>query len=187
MNAFPTIERTAQQRTETATARDGAWFSTLRRYLLFIAVANFVWEMVQLPLYAIWTDGTSREIAFAFVMGSRLAPGETVGERAVMFSREEFAGQDVCSRHFDCFIWRIPMNKFLSTLVIAAALSAVAGFLAPDVAVAKSDKEANAQLQECKKIADPKKKDECVSNVQNRLEKGKGGDAMKKGKGKDKK
>jgi hypothetical protein len=79
------------------------------------------------------------------------------------------------------------MNKFLSTLVIAAAFSAVSGFLTADVAVAQSDKEANAQLQECKKIADPKKKDECVSNAKNRLEKGKGGDAMKKGKGKDKK
>jgi len=79
------------------------------------------------------------------------------------------------------------MNRFLSILVIAAAFSAVSLFLTPDAANAKSDKEAKAQLQECKKIADPKQRDECVSNAQNRLEKGKGGDAMKKGKGKDKK
>ncbi|MGH6621436.1 MAG: hypothetical protein ACREF6_17965, partial [Alphaproteobacteria bacterium] len=67
------------------------------------------------------------------------------------------------------------------------------GFLAPDAAFAKSDKEAKGQLQECKKISDPKAKDECVSNAQNRLDKGKGeaGEkAMKKtkgAKGKDKK
>ncbi len=87
------------------------------------------------------------------------------------------------------------MNKFLSTVAIAAAFSAVSLFLIPEAANAKSDKEAKAQLQECKKIADPKQRDECVSNAQNRLEKGKGAakkekasgeKAMKKAKGKEK-
>ena len=84
------------------------------------------------------------------------------------------------------------MIKGFATVAVAAAFLAWSGFLAPDAAVAKSGKEGNAQLQECKKIADPKAKDECVSNAKNRLDKGKGeaGEkAMKKtkGKGKDKK
>ncbi len=65
MDAFPTAEEVAQQRIRTGTARDGAWLSMLRRYLLFTAAANFAWEIGQLPLYTIWTNGTFGEIAFA--------------------------------------------------------------------------------------------------------------------------
>jgi hypothetical protein len=39
----------------------------LRRYLLFIAVANLAWEVGQLPLYTIWSEGTAGEIAFAVI------------------------------------------------------------------------------------------------------------------------
>ena len=34
-------------------------------YLGVTAVANLLWESLQLPLYTIWTTGTVREIAFA--------------------------------------------------------------------------------------------------------------------------
>lgn len=43
----------------------GEWLSLLRHYLAFIAVANLLWEIFQLPLYTIWTEGTPGEIAFA--------------------------------------------------------------------------------------------------------------------------
>jgi hypothetical protein len=33
--------------------------------LCFIALANFAWEMLYLPLYTIWTTGTLGEQAFA--------------------------------------------------------------------------------------------------------------------------
>src|SRR5438128_1090479 len=42
-----------------------AWLAALRRFLLFVAVANLLWEFAQLPLYTIWNEGTPREIAFA--------------------------------------------------------------------------------------------------------------------------
>lgn len=35
------------------------------RYLPWLAAVNLVWEIAQLPLYTIWTDGTRAEIAFA--------------------------------------------------------------------------------------------------------------------------
>lgn len=41
------------------------WLRGLKVYLGVTAVANLVWEILQLPLYTIWTTGTTREIAFA--------------------------------------------------------------------------------------------------------------------------
>ena len=43
----------------------GAWLSTLRAYLAVSAAAHLVWEILQLPLYTIWTTGTARQMAFA--------------------------------------------------------------------------------------------------------------------------
>lgn len=42
-----------------------SWLATLRRYALFIATSNLVWETLHLPLYTIWNEGTPGEIAFA--------------------------------------------------------------------------------------------------------------------------
>jgi hypothetical protein len=44
-----------------------AWLRGLRVYLGAIALGNPVWEVLQLPLYTIWTTGTPREQAFAVV------------------------------------------------------------------------------------------------------------------------
>jgi len=44
-----------------------SWLTALRRYIVFIAVANFVWEIAQLPLYTIWQTGTAREISLAVI------------------------------------------------------------------------------------------------------------------------
>lgn len=43
------------------------WLPTLRRYLLFVAGANLIWETLHLPLYTIWEEGTISELAFAAV------------------------------------------------------------------------------------------------------------------------
>lgn len=43
----------------------GAWLGTLRRYMIFIAVANLTWEFAHMPLYTLWRTGTPSEIAFA--------------------------------------------------------------------------------------------------------------------------
>jgi hypothetical protein len=41
--------------------RDLDWLRALRRYLAVLALANAVWELAQLPLYAIWSHGTPRD------------------------------------------------------------------------------------------------------------------------------
>lgn len=48
-------------------ARQSGWFSVLKRYIIFVALANLGWEFLQLPLYTIWESGTSSEIVFAAV------------------------------------------------------------------------------------------------------------------------
>jgi hypothetical protein len=82
----------------------------------------------------------------------------------------------------------VSMIKGFAVVLVSAAFLAAAG-LASGPAFAKSDKAAKSQLQECKKISDPKAKDECVSNAKNATQKGKGdagGKSTKKGKGKAK-
>ena len=41
------------------------WIAALRAYLLATAFLDLLWEAAHLPLYMIWTDGTTGEKAFA--------------------------------------------------------------------------------------------------------------------------
>jgi hypothetical protein len=41
------------------------WLRAFRVYLGAIAIGNLAWEVLQLPLYTIWTEGTLGEQAFA--------------------------------------------------------------------------------------------------------------------------
>jgi uncharacterized membrane protein (UPF0136 family) len=49
----------------TLSAQALNWSRPLSVYIAVSAVLHVLWELVQLPLYTIWTTGTSREIAFA--------------------------------------------------------------------------------------------------------------------------
>lgn len=51
----------------TESGVDLAWLAALRRYFAVSVTANFAWEVVQIPLYTLWTTGTQDEIAFAVV------------------------------------------------------------------------------------------------------------------------
>ncbi|OFW31056.1 MAG: hypothetical protein A3H97_06575 [Acidobacteria bacterium RIFCSPLOWO2_02_FULL_65_29] len=42
-----------------------AWSFIFLRYTPWIAILNLVWEVAQLPLYTLWTEGTPDYIAFA--------------------------------------------------------------------------------------------------------------------------
>lgn len=44
-----------------------AWRFLALRFVPVLAVLNLVWEIAQLPGYTIWTNGSTREIAFAVV------------------------------------------------------------------------------------------------------------------------
>lgn len=42
-----------------------SWLAALRHYLVFLGLANFAWEVAQLPLYTIWIEKGWTENAFA--------------------------------------------------------------------------------------------------------------------------
>ncbi len=44
---------------------DPAWLIALRRYLSAATFGHLVWELVQMPLYTIWNEGSAAQIAFA--------------------------------------------------------------------------------------------------------------------------
>lgn len=43
------------------------WLTALRRYLGVTALGHLAWEVAQIPLYTIWTEGSVGEIAFAIL------------------------------------------------------------------------------------------------------------------------
>jgi hypothetical protein len=45
----------------------GNWLAALKAYILVSIGAHLAWEILQLPLYTIWSTGGPREIAFAVV------------------------------------------------------------------------------------------------------------------------
>jgi len=46
---------------------DFRWLVTLRIYIATTVTAHMIWEVVQLPLYTIWSTGTPHEIIFTVV------------------------------------------------------------------------------------------------------------------------
>ena len=46
------------------------WLRVLRRYLLFIALGNMLWELMQMPGFADWNEASWKWIAFIVVMGT---------------------------------------------------------------------------------------------------------------------
>jgi hypothetical protein len=55
----------AAEMTAQVAANETDWLSALRRYLLFVALANLIWEFAHMPLYTIASTGTTGEILFA--------------------------------------------------------------------------------------------------------------------------
>lgn len=43
------------------------WLAFLRRYVLAVALLNFIWEIGQLPLYSLWYEQGAAQISYAVV------------------------------------------------------------------------------------------------------------------------
>jgi hypothetical protein len=43
------------------------WLNAFWIYLVVSGIVNLIWEIVQLPFYAIWRSGTTRDLLFAIV------------------------------------------------------------------------------------------------------------------------
>jgi hypothetical protein len=71
-------------------AEAAAWLSPLRRYLAASVLGHAAWEIFQLPLYTIWSDGTVGEIVFAVVHctgGDLLIAATTLLLALIVFGR----------------------------------------------------------------------------------------------------
>jgi hypothetical protein len=53
----------------------GSWLAALRAYIIASVVAHLAWEILQLPLYTIWSTGGPLEIALAI---AHCTGGDTV-------------------------------------------------------------------------------------------------------------
>ena len=80
-------------------------------YLGVTAVANLLWESLQLPLYTIWTTGTVREIAFAVLHC-------TAGDVLIAFAALVLA--IIVGR---CWLWPVENWTRVATLTIVFGLA----------------------------------------------------------------
>lgn len=66
MKTIHAVERAAQRTKAGAWSSDSAtWRLICRRYLPALGAFNLLWELVQLPLYTLWTEAPAADIAFA--------------------------------------------------------------------------------------------------------------------------
>ena len=69
------------------------WHGALRTYFGITTLAHSVWEILQLPLYSIWSTGTSREIMFAVVhctAGDLMISALSLIAALVLFGRQSW-------------------------------------------------------------------------------------------------
>lgn len=87
--ATPFTDKRAAPPSPTATGPT-EWLTALRGILLASALGHLVWEIVQLPLYTIWFEGTPSEIVFAIVHctgGDLLIATSTLVAALMVFGR----------------------------------------------------------------------------------------------------
>jgi hypothetical protein len=73
----------------------GAWLAFLRRYLAWTVAAHLVWEMLQLPLYTIWTAESLAYNAFAVAHctgGDLIISGSSLALSLVLVGSDDWPG-----------------------------------------------------------------------------------------------
>jgi hypothetical protein len=70
-----------------------SWVTAYRRYLVASALGHAVWEVLQLPLYTIWSTGTPGEITFAVLhctVGDILIGAVTISIALAFFAADDW-------------------------------------------------------------------------------------------------
>ena len=81
-----------------APGRPSDWPRALRRYLGASLTAHLLWEVVQLPLYTIWTTGTGKQRAFAVLhctVGDAMIAGLSLLVALAVFARRTWPSTGV--------------------------------------------------------------------------------------------
>jgi len=77
---------------------NSSWLPSLRRYLAFLAIANLLWEALQMPLYTLWYTGTPRQI---IAYGAHCIGGDIlIGAASLLLALVVFARPDWPSRGY---------------------------------------------------------------------------------------
>ena len=74
----------------TEQGRQADWPLALRRYIGVSIAANLIWEILQLPLYTLWTTGTLQQKAFAIfhcTFGDAIIAGLALSVALALFAR----------------------------------------------------------------------------------------------------
>ncbi len=74
----------------TAHDRSADWLQALRRYLGVSLTAHLLWEILQLPLFTLWSTGTLRQQAFAVLhctLGDAMIAGLSLLLGLAVFAR----------------------------------------------------------------------------------------------------
>lgn len=72
------------------------WLNVLRRYLVFMAVGNLVWEFAHMPLFTLWETGSPGEIVFAALhctAGDILVALSALTASLLLFGTGQWPGQ----------------------------------------------------------------------------------------------
>ncbi len=82
------------------------WIRALRRYFFIMASGNFIWEMLHMPLYSVWEEGTRAQI---FLYGVHCTGGDIlIGFSALIGSLVLFGSSAWPNRGFTRIaVWTI--------------------------------------------------------------------------------
>jgi hypothetical protein len=78
------------------------WRPFVSAYLAVSLAAHFVWEILQLPLYTIWTTGTRQQLAFAVLhctIGDVIIAGFSLLIALAVFARSGWPGTGAARVH----------------------------------------------------------------------------------------
>ena len=79
-------------------APGATWLPCLRRYVLFLAGGNLLWEALHMPLYTLWNEGTLKQIA---LYGLHCVGGDLlIGSATLLLALIIFATSDWPSKNY---------------------------------------------------------------------------------------
>ena len=86
----------------------GDWLRALRLYLGVSIAAHVVWEILQLPLYTLWSTGTLKQQAFAVVhctLGDAMIAGLSLLLALALFARATWPRASVVRVYWACLAY----------------------------------------------------------------------------------
>ena len=114
------------------------WPQALRRYLGVSVVAHLIWEVLQLPLYTVWTTGTLAQQAFAVIhctLGDAMIAGLSLLVALALFARATWPNTGVVRVFAVCLVIGVAYTVYSEWLNVSVRRSWAYSDLMPVVPV----------------------------------------------------